>query len=131
MINKIYYFLIYLLVFGSCIANKSAYIDFEHRLKNENPDGREFIEGQILNAVNQGLINENPLVVIDAIVLGNTEIVNQQYKILFKKDIQEIQVLAADKAIAFYGQKASNGVVLISRKKKPSKYLNYFLTKSE
>ncbi len=118
--NKIL-FITLLLITSSCISMKPEYKIFSERLSNVVADGEEFLQFQIMAATSKGLISKNPLIVIDAIVI-NEENETDQMKILYKEDIQEIQVLEGKKAVEIYNLDAADGVVLVTRKKKSGKF---------
>ncbi len=114
------------MVFTACITLNHNYISYKERLDTIEPDGQKILKDIIDNAVNKGLIDNDPLVVIDAIVLDNDQTIEYQYKYLFKEDIEDISVLDGKQAVEIYGEDAKNGLVLISRKKEAKKYLKHY-----
>ena len=100
-------------------------------MKNKKADGKEFVISTTEKAISSNKIKQNPLVIIDAISLDNKEIEQYQYSILYKDDIENISILDGEKAILIYGEKGKNGLVLVSRKQKAQKYLEYYLKKNK
>jgi hypothetical protein len=96
-------------------------------MKEVKPDGKEFILGITEKALLEKMVQPNPLIVIDAISLDNEEIKREQYSILYKEDIETINVLDGVKAIPIYGDKGKNGLILVTRKTEKQKYLKHYL----
>ena len=96
-------------------------------MKTQPADGKEFVLAMAEKAVLNKMVSQNPLVIIDAIMLDNKKIATKQYAILYKEDIQTIDVLDGKKAILIYGNKGKNGLILVTRKMKEKKYLKFFL----
>ena len=100
-------------------------------MENKQADGKEFVISTAEKAISNNMISQNPLVIIDAITIDNKETEQFQYSMLYKDDIENITVLDGEKAIPIYGEKGKNGLVLITRKQKAQKHLEYYLKKNE
>jgi len=110
---------------------KQDYKTFSSKMENKKADGKEFVISTAEKAISNNLIRQNPLVIIDAVTLDNKETEQFQYSILYKDDIENITVLDGEKAIPIYGEKGKNGLVLVTRKQKAQKYLEYYLKKKK
>ena len=126
-----YIYLLTLFFLTSCLSMKQDYKTYSSKMENKKADGKEFVISTAEKAISNNLIRQNPLVIIDAIALDNKETEQVQYSILYKDDIENIAVLESEKAIPIYGEKGKNGLVLVTRKKKAQKYLEYYLKRHE
>ena len=99
-------------------------------MKTQRPDGEEFVIDITEKAVAKNMVSQNPLIIIDAITLDNKEIEKVQYSILYKEDVQTVDVLDAEKAVPIYGDKGKNGLILVTRKDEKQKYLKHYLKRN-
>ena len=110
---KLIFFLIYLsLINAFDLTGQSVKTDFEI-----------FIEGKVSEAISNGQIDKNPLIIIQGFPLTNPKDKTLVYHTMVIQDVKELSVLDSKTASEIFDNEAKNGVLLIVLKRSGKKKL--------